>query len=261
MQGSSPLRGSLRCPSDRVSTLVAMPETPFTHRSARARHRPAARRPVARGRRHQRVVARGRRRVHARRLRQGLLRRADRGGARLALRRSRLPRPGRGVARRRLTRTRRRLMPQAQPFSETRLDWPRGTFDAQPRAARRRARRSPACSRSSCSTRRSRATRRRRSRRASSPGTAGKLSVTGKVVGPVTGDSHSAGGLRFTLRDIKAEPAGPRPSPVVYHGTRARPLQGRPRRQRERDSSRAARFVANEHDDEVPEQVHRRSRR
>ena len=72
----------------------AMAETPFADRPARARHRPPARRPLARGRRDRRVVARGRRRLHARGLRQGLLRRAHRGGAGLALRRSRLPRPG-----------------------------------------------------------------------------------------------------------------------------------------------------------------------
>ena len=70
----------------------AMSDTPDTHRSARARHRPPAHRPLARGRRHRGVVARGRRRVHARRVRQGLLRRAHRGASRLALRRPRLPR-------------------------------------------------------------------------------------------------------------------------------------------------------------------------
>ena len=56
-----------------------MAKRPVPDRSARARHRPAARRPLAGGRRHRRVVARGRRGVHARRVRQGLLRRPDRG--------------------------------------------------------------------------------------------------------------------------------------------------------------------------------------
>ena len=45
----------------------------------------------------ERMVARGRRRLHAGRLRQGLLRRADRGAPGLALRRPRLPRPGSGA--------------------------------------------------------------------------------------------------------------------------------------------------------------------
>ena len=47
-------------------------------------------------------------------------------------------------------------------------------------------------------------------------GHAGQVSLTGKVVGTVTGDSHAAGGLRFNLHDIN----GPSPTvPVVYHGS------------------------------------------
>jgi len=48
----------------------------------------------------------------------------------------------------------------------------------------------------------------------------GNVSVTGKVVGPVTGDAHSTSGLRFALQDI-----GPNGTavgtavPVVYHGS------------------------------------------
>jgi cytochrome c-type biogenesis protein CcmE len=48
----------------------------------------------------------------------------------------------------------------------------------------------------------------------------GKISVTGKVVGPVTGDAHSSGGLRFALRDIgSGGVATGKPMPVVYHGS------------------------------------------
>ena len=50
-------------------------------------------------------------------------------------------------------------------------------------------------------------------------GKSGKLSVTGRVVGPITGDAHSAGGLRFTLRDIKADAGRAATVAVVYHGT------------------------------------------
>ncbi len=51
-------------------------------------------------------------------------------------------------------------------------------------------------------------------------GQTGNLSLTGKVVGPISGDAHSAGGLRFTLRDINP-PAGGKAAtvPIVYHGS------------------------------------------
>lgn len=45
-------------------------------------------------------------------------------------------------------------------------------------------------------------------------GHAGTVSLTGRVVGPVTGDAH-AGGLHFRLRDVK----GAASVPVVYTGT------------------------------------------
>jgi cytochrome c-type biogenesis protein CcmE len=52
-------------------------------------------------------------------------------------------------------------------------------------------------------------------------GKTGKLSITGKVVGPITGDSHSSGGLRFFLRDVEAPKSGkPVTVAVVFHGTR-----------------------------------------
>src|SRR5262249_17695370 len=54
---------------------------PEQNRSPRARHRPPPQRPVAGGVRRDRVERRGRRRVYARRLRQGLLRCAHRGPA------------------------------------------------------------------------------------------------------------------------------------------------------------------------------------
>ncbi len=48
------------------------------------------------------------------------------------------------------------------------------------------------------------------------PGHAGRVSLTGNVIGPVTGDAHGAG-LRFKLRDIEG---GSRATvPVVYKGT------------------------------------------
>ncbi len=45
-------------------------------------------------------------------------------------------------------------------------------------------------------------------------GHAGRVSLVGNVLGPVTGDAH-AGGLRFRLRDIN----GTATVPVVYTGT------------------------------------------
>ena len=46
------------------------------------------------------------------------------------------------------------------------------------------------------------------------PGHHGRVSLAGKVLGPVTGDAH-AGGLRFRLRDIN----GTASVPVVYTGS------------------------------------------
>jgi cytochrome c-type biogenesis protein CcmE len=46
------------------------------------------------------------------------------------------------------------------------------------------------------------------------PGHTGKVSLAGRVVGPVTGDAH-ADGLRFRLRDVK----GTAIVPIVYHGS------------------------------------------
>jgi cytochrome c-type biogenesis protein CcmE len=50
---------------------------------------------------------------------------------------------------------------------------------------------------------------------------AGSLSVVGKVVGPVSGDSHSTSGLRFGLRNIDGKSGV---VPVVYHGENPPPL-------------------------------------
>ena len=47
-------------------------------------------------------------------------------------------------------------------------------------------------------------------------GHTGKVSVTGKVVGPISGDAHSERGLRFALRDIDGKSIL---VPVVYRGT------------------------------------------
>ena len=49
-----------------------------------------------------------------------------------------------------------------------------------------------------------------------------KVAVEGTVVGPLLGDSHSAAGLRFRLRDIGGH--GARPVEVVYHGDSPPPL-------------------------------------
>jgi cytochrome c-type biogenesis protein CcmE len=46
----------------------------------------------------------------------------------------------------------------------------------------------------------------------------GKLSVSGYVLGPVSGDPHAAGGLRFELRDIDGPHKNVR-VPVVFHGS------------------------------------------
>jgi cytochrome c-type biogenesis protein CcmE len=46
------------------------------------------------------------------------------------------------------------------------------------------------------------------------PGHAGRVSLTGNVIGPVTGDAHR-GGLHFRLRQID----GAAEVPVVYKGT------------------------------------------
>ena len=47
-------------------------------------------------------------------------------------------------------------------------------------------------------------------------GHTGTVSLTGKVVGPVSGDAHSSSGLRFTLRDITG-PSSPT-VPIVFRG-------------------------------------------
>ena len=49
----------------------------------------------------------------------------------------------------------------------------------------------------------------------------GALSIVGAVVGPVRGDSHSAAGMRFGLKNISG---GSGVVPVVYHGAAPPPL-------------------------------------
>ena len=47
-------------------------------------------------------------------------------------------------------------------------------------------------------------------------GATGKVSLTGKVIGPLKGDAHQAGGLQFKLHNIN----GVSPTiPIVYHGS------------------------------------------
>lgn len=52
-------------------------------------------------------------------------------------------------------------------------------------------------------------------------GHAGKVSAVGAVVGPLRGDSHSAGGLRFGLENIQGRSGV---VPVVYHGDSPPPM-------------------------------------
>ena len=73
-------------------------------------------------------------------------------------------------------------------------------------------------------------------------GHAGKVSLTGKVVGPVAGDAHSPAGCGSWLRDITAEPARSRSSTTA----RCPNVQGRPRRERRAGSSQGGSFVADE---------------
>jgi cytochrome c-type biogenesis protein CcmE len=53
-------------------------------------------------------------------------------------------------------------------------------------------------------------------------GHVGKVQVVGAVVGPILGDSHSPGGLRFGIRDI-GKPKG-KAVQVVYRGDSPPPL-------------------------------------
>ena len=46
------------------------------------------------------------------------------------------------------------------------------------------------------------------------PGHHGKVSLAGKVVGPIAGDAH-ARGLRFRIRDVE----GTATVPILYHGS------------------------------------------
>ena len=46
-------------------------------------------------------------------------------------------------------------------------------------------------------------------------GHTGRVSLVGKVVGPVSGQSHSAAGMRFLVRDVD----GTARTRVVYHGS------------------------------------------
>jgi cytochrome c-type biogenesis protein CcmE len=48
-------------------------------------------------------------------------------------------------------------------------------------------------------------------------GHTGTVSLTGKVVGPIAGDAHTAGGLRFTIRDVQN--ANSPKTPIVFHGS------------------------------------------
>jgi cytochrome c-type biogenesis protein CcmE len=52
-------------------------------------------------------------------------------------------------------------------------------------------------------------------------GQSGDLAIVGVVVGPVRGDSHSAHGMRFGLKNIQGRSGV---IPVVYHGDNPPPL-------------------------------------
>jgi cytochrome c-type biogenesis protein CcmE len=47
-------------------------------------------------------------------------------------------------------------------------------------------------------------------------GHTGTVSLTGKVLGPVAGDAHATGGLRFKLRDIQGKSVR---IPIVFRGS------------------------------------------
>ena len=92
MPGTGPGLRAGCCPTPFLPSIYG--QQAVTNRPSRARHRPPAHRPLARGRRDLGMESRRRRGVHARRLREGLLRRAHRGRAGVALSRPRLPDPG-----------------------------------------------------------------------------------------------------------------------------------------------------------------------
>jgi len=48
-------------------------------------------------------------------------------------------------------------------------------------------------------------------------GHTGHVSLVGTVVGPVTGDAHGSGGLRFRVKDVTG--ASHVTVPIVYHGS------------------------------------------
>ncbi len=56
-------------------------------------------------------------------------------------------------------------------------------------------------------------------------GHTGTVSLTGKVVGPIAGDAHTAGGLRFSVRNIQGdEPEESRSSSTDPFPTCSRPV-------------------------------------
>ena len=233
-----------------------------------------------------RVVARGRRRLHARGLREGLLRRAHRGASWRALRRSRLSRPGAplsGACRRHTLlapsgRIRGRSRPARPPQTSRQARPGTDRFQAgavgagRPRGNNQTGRvarpaRSPARLVVALAVAGvlavfllytalwagARTPLLQPSNLAGHTG--GTVSLTGKVIGPVTGDSHASDGLRFALRNIQGE--SPK-IPVVFRGSvpdlfkAGRDVQpDRPPRERVTSSG------AQRDDDEVPEQVHR----
>ena len=77
-------------------------------------------------------------------------------------------------------------------------------------------------------------------------GHVGKVSAVGAVVGPLRGDSHAPGGLRFGLKNIQGTSGV---VPVVYHGDNPPPLFAVGRHVCERTPRRER------HPDEVPVEV------
>ena len=111
--------------------------------------------------------------------------------------------------------------------------------------------RSRRCSRSSSSTRRVSGTT-PALQPSNLAGHTGTVSLTGKVIGPLQGDAHRRGGLRFKLHNIN----GASPTvPIVYHGSV--PDLFKVGRDVNVTGTHAGRRVRRDGpDDEVPEQVH-----
>ena len=209
----------------------------------------------------ERMVARGRRRVHARGLRQGLLRRAHRGGpgSLCADHGYRVPERRDTAARRRLTRTAAAARPHGRARLSVRavdgwLDWPRGTLEAQPRAARDRAlRRRAARDLPALHGGRRQLDADAAAEQARGPDRHGLAHRQGRRAGHGRRALRRRAPLRAPQHQRRRARDGRRRLPRL----RARPVQGRAATSTSTGQLEGGAFVADRADDEVPEQVHR----